>query len=229
MPRKRPPLEEPPSHNLAIVYKPIADLIPYARNARTHSDEQIAAIAASLARFGWTNPVLVDGEAILAGHGRVLAAPLVWETGAEIKRTMRDQVPTIDLSDLTPAEKRAYVLADNQLALRAGWDDSLLRSEIADLKAIKFDLSLLGFDGLELSGLLLPKEEGDTDPSQEWTGMPEFNQDDKRAFRQIVVSFANQDDVDTFAALVAQKITDKTKYLWYPHMEIGAYKGKSYE
>lgn len=131
--------------DLAIEYRPVSALIPYARNARTHSDSQVAQIAASIREFGWTNPVLVDGaNGIIAGHGRVLAA----------RKLDQSDVPVIELAHLTETQKRAYVLADNKLAERAGWDDELLRLELGDLKACGFDLDLTGFDALELGDLL---------------------------------------------------------------------------
>jgi len=121
-------------------------LIPYARNSRTHSDEQVAQIAASIREFGFTNPVLIDGEGgIIAGHGRVLAARKLGMT----------QVPCIRLTHLTEAQRRAYVIADNKLALNAGWDEKMLRLEIADLKAMDYDLDLCGFSDAELENLLL--------------------------------------------------------------------------
>lgn len=133
------------SHQLSIVYRDIEGLVPYARNARTHSDEQIAQLAASLREFGWTNPVLLDGDfGIIAGHGRVLAAR---------KLGMR-QIPTIDLAHLSEAQRRAYVLADNKLAERAGWDAQLLEIEVADLSSIGVDLGALGFTQKELAALL---------------------------------------------------------------------------
>lgn len=122
---------------LQIVYQPLEALVPFAQNARTHSEEQVGQIARSIEEFGWTNPVLVDGDrGIIAGHGRVLAA----------KRLGHTQVPTIELGHLTESQKRAYVIADNQLALNAGWDEALLRLEVADLTAAGFDVGLLGFD-----------------------------------------------------------------------------------
>jgi ParB-like chromosome segregation protein Spo0J len=97
--------------DLAIAWRPVGELIPYARNPRTHSDAQVAQIAASIREFGWTNPVLVDGKnGIIAGHGRVLAA----------RKLCLDRVPVIELAHMSEAQKRAYVLADNQLALNAG-------------------------------------------------------------------------------------------------------------
>jgi len=121
---------------------PVDSLVPYARNSRTHSEEQVAQIAASIREFGFTNPVLVDGEGgIIAGHGRVMAAR---------KLGMKD-VPVIDLAHLTDAQRRAYVIADNKLALNAGWDDEMLRVELADLHAAEFNMDLLGFDAAALS------------------------------------------------------------------------------
>jgi hypothetical protein len=121
----------------------VADLIPYARNSRAHSDEQVAQIAASIREFGFTNPVLVDGErGIIAGHGRVLAA----------RKLGLDEVPVIELSHLTEAQRRAYVIADNKLALNAGWDLDLLKLELQELDG-KFDLALIGFNAGELAAM----------------------------------------------------------------------------
>lgn len=139
-----------------IEYRPIEALIPYARNSRTHSDAQVAQIAASIREFGWTNPVLVDGgNGIIAGHGRVLAA----------RKLGFDQVPVIELAHLSESQKRAYVLADNKLAENAGWDDELLRIELEALQAAGFDLSLTGFADDELAALMaeLAGNEGLTD------------------------------------------------------------------
>src|SRR5271168_4816621 len=116
-------------------------LIPWARNPRTHSDAQIAQIAASIREFGFNNPILVDTHAgIIAGHGRLLAARKLGLT----------EVPVIVLDHLTEAQKRAYIIADNQLALNAGWDDELLRMELAALQQEDFDVSLIGFADEEL-------------------------------------------------------------------------------
>ena len=121
----------------------VADLIPYARNSRTHSDEQVAQIAASIREFGFTNPVLVDKDkGIIAGHGRVLAA----------RKLGLDDVPVIELAHLTEAQRRAYVIADNKLALNAGWDLDLLKVELQELDG-KFDLALTGFNAGELAAM----------------------------------------------------------------------------
>jgi DNA modification methylase len=127
----------------------VEKLIPYVRNSRTHSDAQVAQIAASIKEFGWTNPILVDGEnGIIAGHGRLLAAR---KLGAK-------DVPVIELAHLTESQKRAYVIADNQLAMNAGWDTAMLTLELADLKESEFDLDLIGFDTKELEKLLEPEQ-----------------------------------------------------------------------
>lgn len=147
--------KKPSDRPLEIVYKPLADLIPYARNARTHSDAQVAKIAASMVEFGWTNPVLEDGKnGIIAGHGRILAAAKLWLAGNEIPRCPQGQVPTVELSHLTAAQKRAYILADNRLALDSGWDDDLLSVELMELSDLGFDLDLTGFDTAEVEDLL---------------------------------------------------------------------------
>lgn len=122
-----------------------ADLIPYARNARTHSEQQVSQIAGSIQEFGFCNPVLVDAQnGIIAGHGRVLAAQLL----------KLETVPCLRLSHLTDAQKRAYVLADNRIAMSSGWDAELLAIELSDLHADEFDMALLGFDSDELSTLM---------------------------------------------------------------------------
>jgi hypothetical protein len=124
---------------------PIDRLRPYERNPRTHSDAQVDQIAASMVEFGWTNPILIDGGAgILAGHGRLLAA----------RKLGLAEVPVIRFEHLSEAQKRAYILADNQLALQAGWDDALLAEELAWLRDERFDLDLVGFDATELERLL---------------------------------------------------------------------------
>ena len=134
----------------------IAALIPYARNARTHSEEQVAQIAASLIEFGWTNPILIDGNrGVIAGHGRLMAARKVRDAGAIIPNWPdTDAVPTIELAHLTQAQRRAYIIADNQLATRAGWDAELLAVELDELRDLDFDLSVLGFEAADLNDLI---------------------------------------------------------------------------
>lgn len=143
------------SESLSIRYAQVSDLIPYVNNSRTHSDEQVLQVAASIKEFGFTNPILVDGNSgIIAGHGRLMAA----------KKVGMDEVPVIELSGLSEAQKKAYVIADNKLALNSGWDEDLLALELSELKDLDFDLSLIGFDDEELDALIEVEEvEGLTD------------------------------------------------------------------
>jgi DNA modification methylase len=142
---------------------PLERLRPYERNARTHSAEQVAQIAASIVEFGFTNPVLVDShDGIIAGHGRLMAAQ---ELGLKT-------VPVVVLDHLSERQRKAYILADNQLALNAGWDTDLLRAELQDLAEQDFDLSLIGFSDDELADLLpdveeLPPEDADDEATPE--------------------------------------------------------------
>lgn len=130
---------------ISIDYRPIGDLVPYARNARTHSAAQVALIAGSIREYGFTNPVLVDGaNGIIAGHGRVMAA----------RQLGLARVPVIELSHLSEAQKKAYILADNRLAEQAGWDKDLLAIEIADLAALGVDLAGIGFEVAEIDAFL---------------------------------------------------------------------------
>ena len=132
-----------------IEWQLVEKLIPYAKNARTHSDEQVAQIAGSIKEFGFNNPILVDKDnSVIAGHGRLMAA----------RKLGMDKVPVVELKHLTESQRKAYILADNRIALNSGWDTSMLSVELQDLKD-DIDLSLLGFDPDELDALLNPIEE----------------------------------------------------------------------
>lgn len=146
------------TQNRKLEWRSISSLIPYARNSRTHSDEQIAQIAASIKEFGWTNPILVDGDnGIIAGHGRLSAA----------RKLGHEEVPVIELKDLTETQRKAYIIADNRLALNAGWDNEMLTIELNDLLADGFALDILGFDPKEIDALLEPEVvEGLTDEDE---------------------------------------------------------------
>jgi DNA modification methylase len=140
---------------LHVEYRPATALIPHAKNARTHSDAQVAEIAASIRAFGWTNPILVDGDnGVIAGHGRLLAA----------RKLGMSSVPVIELAGMSEAAKRAYVIADNKLVLNAGWDNELLGLELGELEALGFDLSLTGFSADEIAALTSLGTPGLTDP-----------------------------------------------------------------
>lgn len=148
---------------LAADFRPIDNLVPYARNARTHSDEQIAQLAALIEEFGWTYPVLADDKGIVAGHGRVMAARKLYEAGRTIRLMPGGEdapaipagtVPVLDCSGWSEAKRRFYILADNQSALNAGYDEEILKLELTELGQFEMDLDLLGFEPDYLEGLL---------------------------------------------------------------------------
>lgn len=153
-----------------LIYKPVCDLIPYARNARTHSDEQVAQIAASIREFGFNAPVLIDGQGgIIAGHGRVMAA----------RKLGMDSVPTIALPHLSEVQKRAYILADNKLALNSGWDNEMLQLELEEIAAGGLDISLAGFSDDEFEGLLEDPDSGASESSAKEVDIDDFEFDCK--------------------------------------------------
>jgi ParB-like chromosome segregation protein Spo0J len=150
-------------------YKTVStdSLIPYVRNSRTHSDEQVAQIAASIKEFGFLNPIIIDGDnGIIAGHGRVMAA----------QKLGIKELPCIEASHLTDTQRRAYIIADNKLALNADWDIDLLRVELDELGELDFDLELTGFSLDEIAGM-------DFDGGEE-VGMPDLPDGDKDPFQQ---------------------------------------------
>lgn len=152
---------------------PLDRLIPYANNSRTHSEEQVAQIAASIREFGFTNPILIDeADGIIAGHGRVLAA----------RKLGLAEVPCIRLGHLTETQRRAYVIADNKLALNAGWDEELLAVELSSLREVGFDLGMTGFDADSIERFLNPPEptvDHVPDSSSEEIDADEFDMDCK--------------------------------------------------
>lgn len=172
---------------LQIEQRAVADLIPYAANSRTHSDAQVAQIAASIKEFGWTNPILIDGDGgIIAGHGRLLAA----------RKLGREEVPCIVLDHLSKAQQRALVIADNQLALNAGWDMDLLAAEIEGLNLDGFDLELLGFDDAELRKML-----GDSQPGEEKIG----EEQSVDAVFEVAVTCANEAEQEEVFEMLNEK------------------------
>ena len=205
-----------------LVTRKVVDLIPYDRNARTHNEAQVAQIAASIKEFGFTNPVLIDeGNTIIAGEGRVLAA----------KKLKLETVPCMLLAGLTEAQKAAYVIADNKLALNAGWDAGLLASELVHLSDLDLNLCLTGFSEVEVMALLdhvgneladvmsdsgSPQSDESDPGAPDWSGMPDFHQPNDKPFRTVLVHMNDQAAVDAFAKLIGHRLTDKTKYVWYP-------------
>jgi len=182
---------------------PINDLVPYARNSRTHSDAQVAQIAASIKEFGFTNPVLIDADGgIIAGHGRVLAARVL----------KLDSVPCIRLSHLTETQKRAYVIADNKLALNAGWDEDMLRIELEELGEIGFDLDLTGFDADELEALMpveVPEGLTDEDAVPEVPAEPVSKLGDVWVLGKHRVMCGDSTSIDAVERLMAGQLADQ--------------------
>ncbi len=167
---------------LKIEYKKVEDLAPYELNSRTHSEEQVVQIANSIKEFGFTNPILLDGDnGILAGHGRLAASKLL-----EMK-----EVPTIQLSELSEDQKRAYVIADNKIALNADWDTDILKMELTDLMDAKYDVSLIGFDDKEILKLF-DDEKGTV------VGEIKFSEELLESHNYVVLYFDN--DIDWLSA-----------------------------
>ncbi len=186
-----------------IVSRKVDDLIPYARNSRTHSDAQVAQIAASVREFGWTNPVLVDGEnGIIAGHGRVLAA----------RKLGMEEVPCIELAGLSDTQRRAYIIADNKLALNAGWDDELLAIEFAELADAGFDNLLTGFTQDEIDALTpeqIPEGLTDEDAVPEVQAEPVSKLGDVWLLGKHRVMCGDSTSIDSVERLMAGQLADQ--------------------
>lgn len=207
---------------LRLEYLPVSELIPYTKNPRKN-DAAAEKLVPLIEEFGFKIPILVDEKnnknEIIAGHTRLKAALLL---GIE-------KVPVIFADDLSPEQVKAFRIADNKSGEWAEWDISLLTEELSDLGEIGFDIDLTGFSDIEVSNLLPDFNDNSSpdhsiygggvpvnDPMGEWNGMPEFNNPDAMGVKQIIVHFETWDDVKDFAELVEQKITEKTKYIWFP-------------
>ena len=207
---------------LRLEYIPVNELVPYDKNPRKN-DDAAEKVAELIKEYGFKKPILVDiknnKNEIIAGHTRLKAALLL---GLE-------KVPVIFADDLTPEQVKAFRIADNKSSEWAEWDISLLTEEISDLSETGFDIDLTGFSDIEVSNLLPDYNDNSSpdhsiygggvpvnDPMGEWNGMPEFNNPDAMGVKQIIVHFETWDDVREFAELVEQKITEKTKYIWFP-------------
>lgn len=167
---------------------PIDKLIPYARNARTHSEKQVAQIASSITEWGFTNPIIADAEGnVIAGHGRLLAS----------QKLGLKTVPVRVVTDWPEAKKKAYILADNKLAMNAGWDDELLRLELEELKSLDFELDLMGFDAVEIEAIAF-----DSDSTCE---MPELASGEKSDFAQMTFTLHNEQEAVIIEAIKTAK------------------------
>jgi ParB-like chromosome segregation protein Spo0J len=184
----------------------ISDLLPYPNNAKQHSETQILKLAGIIKEYGFNVPLVIDKDnGVICGHGRLEAA----------RKLGLKKVPCLRKGDLTKAQVRAFRIADNKIT-ESPWLDDLLALELADLQELDVDLEGLGFESWQVDALL---QEGEFDINKEWQGMPEFEQEDKTAYQTIHVHFATEKDVQDFAGLVGQGITEKTKYLWFPKQE----------
>jgi hypothetical protein len=220
--KKKPEAKEPmakvnPAERVEL--REVATLVPYAQNSRIHSSAQVSQIASSIQQWGFTTAVLVDEAGmIIAGHGRVLAA----------QQLGLAKVPVMVAQGWTEDQKRAYLIADNKIALNASWDMEILQAEISALGEQGFEVGLLGFDVSEMSALFMEVQEGHTDPMEEWQGMPEYTNEDLTSYRQMIVHFADAESVEKFSQLIEQTITPKTKYLWFPDQVIRGSKGREF-
>ena len=196
----------------------INTLSPYKNNARKHTENQVKQIANSIEEFGFVNPILIDEKnMILAGHGRYMAA----------KHLELEEVPVIKITDLTEAQKKAFVIADNKIAINSTWDETLLWEEIQELNKLGFDLNILAFNEMEILPMTDPNVVDD--PLAEWDDMPEFVSEDNTAYRTLYVHFETEEDVQKFAELVGQQITEKTKFIWHPEQKNMNTESKRYE
>jgi hypothetical protein len=199
----------------------LADLQPHSRNYNAHSSQQIARIAKSLQTFGQVRSIVVRDGTILAGHGVVEAARTLGWT--EIRADVVDE--------LSEDAALAYVVADNELARQSDPDQAQLAAILEELQAREpLLVEAAGYSQMELQQLLALVTSGGVpnDPNAEWGGMPEYAQEDLRAAQSIHIHFKTRKDIDDFAALIGQKITDKTRSIWIPQIEIERYADKVY-
>ena len=185
-----------------VEWWPAERVIPYARNPRTATDTAVGKVAASIKEFGFRVPIIVDGEGvIIAGHTRLAAA----------QRLGLERVPVLVATDLSPAQVKAYRIADNRTAQETGWERELLELELEDLRGLDFDLSLTGLDPLEFA-----EHGAETDPYAEWEGMPEFEQGDKGSVFNVTVHFKSDEDAEAFFRLIG---SEKRSWLWWPESD----------
>jgi len=185
-----------------VEWWPAERVIPYARNPRTATDTAVGKVAASIKEFGFRVPIIVDSEGvIIAGHTRLAAA----------KRLGLERVPVLVAADLSPAQVKAYRIADNRTAQETGWERALLELELEDLRGLDFDLSLTGLDPLEFA-----EHGAETDPYAEWEAMPEFEQGDKGSVFNVTVHFKSDTDAEALFKLIGQ---EKRSYTWWPESD----------
>lgn len=193
-----------------IVLMDIGEIKEYKNNPRKHPPEQLKKIATSIREYGFDQPIVVDDKnVVIKGHGRLRACRDI----LHLKK-----VPVIVRGDLTPAQIKASRLADNRVSITT-WEIDKLGVELTDLNKLDFDLSVTGFDPNEIKAFNLDVGKRVNDPYNEYSDMPEYEDSDESGFRTLLIHFKDQAGIDDFSELVKQKITDKTKYLWYPPVE----------
>lgn len=211
--KKAPDLTNAP----VIDFRKLTDLRRNPNNARVHTPVQVSMVAASLTEFGWTMPALIDEtELMIAGHGRMDAAEKLYAEGKTIRMASGipippGTIPTLSAVGWTDSQKRAYLEADNRLNELGGWDQDKRARELEWLRTSGVPMAAAGWDAAV----------NPNDATQsEWSGMPEFEQPDARAWRSIVVHFKDQASLDKFCKVTKQIVTDKTRFLHYPEIEI---------
>ncbi len=197
---------------MKIEIVPIERVKPYRGNPRINQ-ANVEKVSESLKEFGWRQPIVVDRDfVVIAGHTRLKAAEaLGWL-----------EVPVHVAENLSPAQAKAYRLADNRLAENSLWDNAKLCVELADLQALDM-VGMTGFTEADLARLF-----GEPEQEREWEGMPEFRNENKQAFRSIIIHFADQESVEKFAKLLKQEVTPKTRFLWFPKLVIERFADKRY-
>lgn len=197
--------------SVPVTFVKAADLVPYARNARKHSDANVAKLIGLIGEFGWTQPILVEGKSIVAGHGRTMAALKIYADGGLIslpnKQVLPEgSVPCIDCTGWTEGQKRAYIIADNRSALDSSWDDGLLEAEMIDLDNLGFDLELTGFDPAEINKIV--GGDGTKDKSKDdGEELPNF--DYKAQFGVTVVCKTEAEQEEVYNKLIAMGLDAK--------------------
>jgi len=188
-------------------------------NPRIHPDQAIDKLAKGIENYGFINPIIVEKgtDRILAGHARLKAS---------LKQNLKE-VPVIEV-DLHKDQADGYMVFDNAIQDKTEWDYPILKDILEELDTGAFDMELTGFDEMEIENLMTVFD-AEYNPSNEWVNMPEFEQEDKTAYQSIHIHFANQNDVDKFAKLIKQNITDKTRSLWFPEIIIERYADKEYK
>jgi hypothetical protein len=196
----------------------ISSIIPYEHNPRRNADA-VRNVAESLTQFGWRQPIVVDADrVVIVGHTRLLAAQSLG----------MDTVPVHVAENITPEQARAYRLADNKTGEAATWDNELLKLELEGLTADGVDLSLTGFNDAELAAVFTDQDV-EFNAEDEWQGMPEFEVGLAKAYRTLIVHFKDQQAVDDFLERNNKEISDKTKAIWFPEIEIDKVADKVYE